>query len=287
MRVAVSDGVRLFFDVAGTSLQIDDGAVRRKPTLLVLHGGPGLDHTSMRPWFDRFADTAQVVWYDHRGQGRSDGWDDPAAWNLDTWADDVVRICEALEITAPVVLGMSFGGMVAMHYAARHPHHPSRLVLMSCSARPSIHRIVETFRRLHGDEVAEIAQAFWSAPDENRLRYREVCMPLYSVHQHPISTTAIMNTEIMGRFKLDEIDLLPGLASIRCETLVLAGEQDPVCPIEDATDIATALPAHLVRFERFDRCGHGTHRDQPDTTESVLRKFLHADGHAAEVDTRG
>ena len=95
-----------------------------KPTLVLLHGGPGSDHSSFRPYFDRFADTHQVVYVDHRGQGRSDGREDPAGWDLDTWADDVVRLCDALEIERPVVLGLSFGGFVAIRYAARHPGPP-------------------------------------------------------------------------------------------------------------------------------------------------------------------
>jgi len=279
VRVHIGNGVRLHFDVTGTSLHVEGGVVRQKPTLLVLHGGPGLDHTSMRPWFDRFADVAQVVWYDHRGQGRSDGWDDPSSWNLDTWADDVVRFCDALGIPSPVVLGLSFGGMVAMHYASRHPEHPSKLVLMSSSARPDVDRIVETFRRLHGDDVAEVAQAFWSNPDEHRLRYREICMPLYSVHRHPTSATSIMNPKVMRRFlgQWDEVDLLSGLGSVTCDTLVLAGQQDPACPIEDALDIVAALPTELTQFERLDPCGHGTHRDQPEATEAILRRFLAGD----------
>ena len=55
---------------------------------------PGLT-ISFRPYVDRFADSHQVLLVDHRGNGRSDGWGDPSGWNLDTWADDVVRLCDA------------------------------------------------------------------------------------------------------------------------------------------------------------------------------------------------
>src|SRR5437762_3589896 len=135
MRIDIGDGTRLFFDVVGAGLEPDDDELRPKPTLLLLHGGPGGDHSSFRPWFDRFQDTHQVVYLDHRGQGRSDGRHDPSGWDLDTWADDVVRFCDALEIEHPVVCGTSFGGFVAMHYAARHPEHPSKLILSSTAAR--------------------------------------------------------------------------------------------------------------------------------------------------------
>ena len=102
-----------FVDVVGAGLDPTPAAMVAKPTLLLLHGGPGFDHSGFRPFFDRFADTHQVVLYDHRGNGRSDGWDNPSNWNLDRWADDVVALCEALGIERPVVLGQSFGGFVA------------------------------------------------------------------------------------------------------------------------------------------------------------------------------
>src|SRR6478736_9281281 len=135
MRVDIGDGTRLFFDVVGSGLEPTPDALTGKPTLILLHGGPGFDHSGFRPYFDRFADTHQVVYLDQRGQGRSDGHDDHASWTFDVWADDVVRVCDALGIESPVVLGNSFGGFVAMHYAARHPDHPSRLVLASTQAR--------------------------------------------------------------------------------------------------------------------------------------------------------
>ena len=71
MRVEVN-GVKLFFDVEGARFVPDGGVMREKPTLLLLHGGPGLDHSSYKPAFSQFTDIAQVVYLDHRGNGRSD-----------------------------------------------------------------------------------------------------------------------------------------------------------------------------------------------------------------------
>ena len=58
----------------------------------------------------------------------------PDHWNLAQWAADVRAFCDALEIEKPIVLGVSFGGMVAMKYAASYPDHPSRLILVSTVA---------------------------------------------------------------------------------------------------------------------------------------------------------
>jgi proline iminopeptidase len=132
MRVEVEPGVRLFVDVDGAVLVPDGPRMREKPTLILLHGGPGFDHSGFKPLFGRLADVAQLVYVDHRGHGRSDRCG-PEHWQLDTFADDVVRLCTALGIVKPVVLGQSYGGFVAQRYLARHPAHPARVILSSTS----------------------------------------------------------------------------------------------------------------------------------------------------------
>jgi proline iminopeptidase len=132
MHVSVN-GVRLFFDIEGSKLKPDGPLMREKPTLLMLHGGPGFDHSIYRPAYAALSDIAQIVYLDHRGNGRSE--DGPCErWNLAQWGDDVRAFCDALSITDPIVLGASFGGMVAMSYATRHPSHPAKLVLISTEA---------------------------------------------------------------------------------------------------------------------------------------------------------
>ena len=126
MHVSVN-GVRLFFDVEGAKLVPDGPVMREKPTLLLLHGGPGFDHSIYRPAYSALSDLVQIVYLDHRGNGRSE--EGPReSWNLAQWGDDVRAFCDTLDIVRPIVLGASFGGMVAMSYATRHPGHPSRLV---------------------------------------------------------------------------------------------------------------------------------------------------------------
>jgi pimeloyl-ACP methyl ester carboxylesterase len=154
VRVDIGNGVRLFIDVVGAGLEATPDAMVPKPTLMLLHGGPGFDHSSFRPYFDRFADTHQVVYVDQRGHGRSDQRDDPSGWDLDTWADDVVRLSDALEIERPVVLGTSFGGFVAIRYAARHPGHASKLILSSTLAHLDLDLIESRFEDRGGPEAA-------------------------------------------------------------------------------------------------------------------------------------
>ncbi len=108
MRVRVND-TTLFFDVEGPKLVPDGPSMREKPTVLLLRGGPGFDHSNFKPDYSQLSDVAQLVYLDHRGNGRSDR-GDASTWNLDTWADDVKGFCDALEIEAPIMLGWSFGG---------------------------------------------------------------------------------------------------------------------------------------------------------------------------------
>ena len=129
VRVTVN-GVRLYFDVEGCGLAVRDGDMAAKPTLVLLHGGPGADHSLFKPEFSAMAGDAQVVYLDQRGSGRSDR-GDPVTWTWDQWADDVAGFCRVLGIETPVLVGTSGGGRVAVACAVRHPDLVGGLVLDS------------------------------------------------------------------------------------------------------------------------------------------------------------
>jgi len=92
MRIRVDD-VTLFFDVEGSKLRPNGPAMREVPTLLLLHGGPGFDHSGFKPAFAEMAKVAQVVYLDLRGNGRSDA-GPPNKWSLEQWAEEVHSFCE-------------------------------------------------------------------------------------------------------------------------------------------------------------------------------------------------
>ncbi|HWE06305.1 MAG TPA: alpha/beta hydrolase [Rhizomicrobium sp.] len=271
---------RIFFDTVGSGLAIDAERMVEKPTLIVMHGGPGFDHSMMRPYFDRFADTHQVVYIDHRGNGRSTG--APESWMLAQWGDDVKAFCDALGIEKPVVYGNSFGGMVAISYAARHSDHPAKLILSSTAARM---RFDDTFRMMEergGPEARAIAERFWARMDAPALaEYMRVCMPLYNPGeaegQAAARRRAILRFDVMHHFALGEIrgmDSRAALADIRCPVLVMAGTYDPITPVACAEEIHAAVAAGISQLEIFDGAGHGVHRDRPVEAERVLRAFL-------------
>jgi proline iminopeptidase len=284
MKVLVN-GVRLFFDVEGARLVPDGPALREKPTLILLHGGPGMDHSSYKPRFSQLADIAQVVFLDHRGNGRSDP-GSRETWTLAQWGDDVRAFCEALGIERPIVLGASFGGMVALAYATRHPAHPLKLILVSTEAAGSTHLAerVALFDRLGGPEAGALARRRFieGQVDAAMLQaWIRVAFPVYTrTPRDPAAVQrAILRPEVNLWFTRPggegrTFDFFPMLQRVACPTLVLGGEEDPMIPIICQEDIAAALPAHLVRFERFPGCGHGVVHDAPERAMAVIRDFI-------------
>lgn len=282
MRVDIGGGVRLYVDVDGMGLVPVDAKMVQRPTLVLLHGGPGMDHSSYKLGMQELRDVAQVVMYDHRGQGRSDR-RTPDEWNLDTWADDVVRLCDALGIDKPIVFGNSFGGFVAQRYLGRHPEHPHKVVLSSTVARVDLEAVFTMFERLGGDIARAAAVAFWTGPtDETREAYLRICGPLYTQTPGNLfeSVEMVRTPALFAHWNSGEnqtFDLRADLGAAQCPVLVLGGEMDPVCPIAGAEEIAAILPPNLVQFERFANSGHGVFRDEPVRAMRVLRDFISTD----------
>jgi pimeloyl-ACP methyl ester carboxylesterase len=281
MFIQIGDA-KIFFDTIGSKLAIDGERMVERSTLIVMHGGPGFDHSSMRPYFDRFADSYQVVYIDHRGNGRSNG--APESWLLAQWGDDVKLFCDALGIEKPFVYGNSFGGMVAMSYAVRHPDHPAKLILSSTAARMRLDITYRMMGERGGGEARTIAERFWtSGTDGDFADYLRVCMPFYNPGSAELWAAArrraIMRLDVMRHFSCGEIhrmDARAALSGIHCPTLILAGSYDPITPVACAEEIAASLPRGVGDLEVFEGAGHGVHRDQPDGAERVIRAFLAA-----------
>lgn len=278
----VVNGTKIFFDVEGAKLVPDGPRMRERPTLLLLHGGPGGDHSTFRPLFGQLADIAQVIYLDHRGNGRSDH-GEPETWNLAQWGDDIRAFCDALSIEKPIVLGYSFGGMVAQAYATRHPAHPAKLVLYSTSPKRDYEEIYGVFERLGGPQARAAAEARWKTPSlETNAAYIEICYPLYNrratrdadsfarVERHD----AVAIHYAASDHGATRLDFREALSRIQCPTLVIGGEDDPITPISRSELIAACLPQHLARLVRVPNAGHGVHLDDPALAMSLLRAFI-------------
>jgi pimeloyl-ACP methyl ester carboxylesterase len=289
MKISIDD-TRLFFDVDGPYLRPEGPEMRRVPTLLLIHGGPGgADHAWFKPLFGQLRDIAQVVYFDQRGCGRSDR-STRDHWNLAQWADDVHALCDSLEISKPIVLGVSSGGPVAMAYATRHPHHPSGLIVCGASARWRIDRVLLAFERMGGADAREIARRFWENPTyEAQVEYMRMAAPLIvpltrkgpftekdaewlkSHLARPFSNQEVQDFFFAGEWKT--FNLLPELGRILCHTLVLS-DGDPLVGLDDANDIIAAIPKQLVQHEHFPNAGHCIVGDEPERFFAVVRRFV-------------
>jgi pimeloyl-ACP methyl ester carboxylesterase len=273
------NGTRLWFDVDGAGLVPNGPAMRERPTVVLLHGGPGsFDHTYFKPEFARLASVAQVVYLDLPGHGRSQ-WGDPESWSFEACADDVRGFCDALGIARPIVYGHSLGGFVAMVYGARHPGHAAGLVLHSTMARFDLERLVEDFRRAGGDDVASVAERVYggdseSVTDEEWAPCWALFGPWVTGEQERARTTVNRELNAPGLVLMRSFDAVDRLAAIDCPTLVCVGELDPITSVVAAQEIAEALPAAVARLEVIEGAGHFSWMDAPERFWPLLLGFV-------------
>ena len=283
MRVSTAD-VSLFFEVFGREWDYNGDELRRRPVIVGIHGGPGFDGSKVRYNLEPLADVAQVVVPDQRGHGRSDR-GEPDDWTLATWAADVKAFCDALAIERPLVFGISFGGAVAQKYAAEYPDHPAGLILTSTSARlPGDDELVERFRELGGDEVADVARRDLEETTEETLaEWQRVCEPFLARNPAPnpgrqrAFANAIRTPEVNVHFMSGEaksLDLRPELSRITCPTLVVAGAHDPLLPAHLRDELVVEIPD--ARLALIENASHDVFHDDPESTYACIREFVAA-----------
>jgi pimeloyl-ACP methyl ester carboxylesterase len=277
-RVEVSvNGTRLWFDVDGPALVPDRDLMRQRPTVVLVHGGPGsYDHSYFKPDFARLANIAQIVYLDLRDHGRS-ARHAAKDWTFEICADDVAAFCDTLGIAAPIVFGHSMGGFVAMLYGARHPGRASGLVLQSTMARFDLDRLVAGFRRFGGDTVAELARRDYggdSVTDEEWARIFAAFGP--GVPNTDQLGRRIKNLEIAARGAelFSGFDVVDELGRIDCPTLVCVGQLDPVTPVQASKEVFAALRPGLGRLEVVEGAGHFPWLDAGDRYWRVIVDFV-------------
>jgi pimeloyl-ACP methyl ester carboxylesterase len=272
-----ANGTRLWFDVEGPALVPDGSETRERPTVVLVHGGPGVyDHSYFKPDFARLAEHAQVVYLDLRGHGRSE-WGDAAAWSLEACADDVRVFCDTLGIEKPIVFGHSMGAPIVLLYGARHPGHAAGLIVQSGFARWDPARMVEGFRRVAGDEVAEIARRSYAGeevPDEEWARVYAAFGLNVPSEERRARTPKNLELNSHGMELIRGVDIVDQLGRVDSPTLVSVGELDPVTPVAAAEEIARALPERLAKLEIVDGAGHFTWMDAPDRFCALMIEFI-------------
>jgi len=99
--------------------------------IVVLHGGPDFDHTYLLPELDRLSDAYRLIYYDQRGRGRSTKGVQPEDFTIQSDVEDLERLRVYFQLETVALLGHSWGGILALEYALRHPERVSHLILLN------------------------------------------------------------------------------------------------------------------------------------------------------------
>ena len=271
------NGTRLWFDVDGMGLVPDGPSMRERPTIVLVHDGPGgYDHTSFKPHLSPLTKVAQLVYLDLRGLGRS-ARHAPDEWSLEACADDLAAFCEALGIERPIILGHSMGGFVALLHALRHPGLTGGLVLLSTAARWDPERLVDGFRSAADDRVAEVARRAFAGEPVSDAEADQVAAALGpNVLEPEERARQIGNPEIQSH-GMDEVrlfDVVGELHAIACPTLVIVGDRDPVTPVDGANEIMAGLPMGIGRRVVIHGAGHFAWLDAPERVLKAIEDFV-------------
>jgi pimeloyl-ACP methyl ester carboxylesterase len=268
-------GVSLFVKVVGNGYP-----------LVLMHGGPSQDHTSLLP-LQPCADRFTLIFYDHRCNGRSDG----AAVSSMTWENltaDAEALRQTLGFEKWAVLGHSFGGNVALEYALRYPHSLSHLVLMNTGAdywwvQQNAAELLA--KRGYSASAVQAVRRFFNGqltPGEFAPTFMKF-MRAYFVHMNVLGMAREMlfgprpkmRPEALifaGSQLLNGWTVMDRLGEVQVPTLVIAGRQDFLYPPEHQAILADRLPnAELVLIER---AGHNPHMERPAEVSEAIRRFV-------------
>lgn len=242
------------------------------PALIFLHGIGG-NRLNWRRQVERFGSMGMhAISIDARGYGDSDDYDGPLAFT--DFADDVIRVIDALGHEQATICGLSMGGRVALDLWKRHPQRVKRLVLADTSAgskETQDPEKVEAFlaaRRkplLDGSTPAELAPTLVETligPNATAAQREALVESLAALHRDSYLKTL----EAVTRFTD-----FPDFASVTVPTLVIVGSEDRVAPPHIARAMANAIPARLAVLEG---AGHISNIEAPDAFERALAEFL-------------
>ncbi len=181
MRQLDRDGVALYYEEAGEG----------EPPVLLVHGWC-CDHTYFAPQVEHFAERGhRAVAVDLRGHGESDK--PRQRYAMQDFADDLAWMCQRLELTKPVVVGHSMGGIVAFDLAARYPHLPSAVVMLDAAivlpsaARAAIPGLLEELRGPdYRNVLREYAFGALFIPTDDEQRKERILQSMSSTPQYGV-----------------------------------------------------------------------------------------------------
>jgi proline iminopeptidase len=269
------------------------------PSIVILHGGPDFGFDYLLPELDRLAARFRLVYYDQRGRGRSVNDVRPEDVTIDSEVDDLDQLRRDLGLESIAVLGHSWGGLLAMEYAGRHPERLTHLILMNTA--PGSYEDWQLFRQhlrrirpagdLEAMESIAQSEAFRAGDLEveaqyYRIHYRaavhapelvDLLVPrlrLTSSPEQVLAARLIDDRLYEQTWASPDYDLLPNLHRLAAPALVIHGEDDFV-PVEVAAHIAEAIPGG--RLAVLPRCGHFSYLEAPDAVLQHVSELFAAE----------
>ncbi|HSJ85030.1 MAG TPA: alpha/beta hydrolase [Acidimicrobiia bacterium] len=255
--------------------------------LLLMHGGPGLDHWSLRP-FQQLADRFTLIFYDHRCNGRSTGAPvESMTWDNLTADADALR--QELDFEQWAVLGHSFGGHVALEYALRYPQSLSHLILLDTGGDShwSQQNAADLMaKRGYSPKKVELVRR-WFNGEFTPQEFFPMSMRIGGAYYHGPFLWAMAKAMIHGGWRSQprpETLIFAGrqlirgwtvmdrLDEIKVPTLVMAGREDFVFPPECQEELAAGIPGARLRI--IEHAGHIPHEEQTSEVMEVVREFL-------------
>jgi proline iminopeptidase len=273
------------------------------PPLVVVHGGPGADHTYFLPYLLPLARTHRLIFIDERGSGRSERLQDTSLYTVEAMADDVEDVRQALHLGKISLLGHSYGGVLAQAYALKYQQNLSHLILNSTF--PSTRQMNEVLAREkaqmppdklkrvneleaaglfgkgeaweHGRYPAEYAALAWG-PGYFPFLYGARPDPTYD----PMGQLSGTSWELYramwgehGEFVIDgnlkSAEYVDRLPSLHVPTLIIAGDHDECDPSLSREMHDKIAGSQLVILPNS---GHMNFVDQPDLWQKAVQGFL-------------
>lgn len=252
------------------------------PPVVVLHGGPGAHHDYLLPAFSRLADEYRLCFYDQRGGGRSRV---PRPYEI-TWRDhvaDLELLRETWGLDHLVLIGYSWGGLLALLYAAEHPERAQALVLLAPAAGWGDYprRFKEELQRRWRAELEASGLRDRGADAYRRRRfdlsvagyYRD---PRDALDSAPFAVQMQAQQATWASLRGHGSELQRRLRTLTVPTLILHGRYDPI-PLEWAEELAKIVTT--ARLEVLENSGHVPYVEEADRTFAQIRRFLR--GHLA------
>ena len=274
------------FEAAGATIYYEMTGSGAGTPLLLVNGGPGIDHTYLHvsPVWGALAKSRHIVFYDQRGTGHSVGAHEGQALTLKDQIEDLEALRAHLGIERVDLLGHSWGGYLAMAYAAVHPDRIAHLIIVDSLApriKDSIFLFDEVFPEgterkasvAFADEMGDTAAT-------NASNHEYMSMLFYSPEKRDLFIAAVPPTTFNKAVNkavwndLDRFDLNPEIRKFKFPTLVITGRYDMNAAPLVAYRIHQAIPGS--RYLVFERSGHMPFIEEPEKFAQAVGEFISA-----------